>query len=191
MSFTSQSSGLGILRQGPRWGCMDPVSREKIKSFPASRSWFLVLSRIPSDVRLPPSPYLISSSYTKNQKQLGPWGDEMPRAAPSEARRKYGLVYFSSRGGIFFDHWSIFWPVLRAQEQWFWKEKSPESGGSHKIMQTLPIILGLMHLRFKQIPSRWKYTMERDDRRRVPGICFLSKATLNINVRLGASLRCL
>ena len=31
--------------------------------------------------------------------------------------------------------------------------------------------------------------MERDDRRRVPGICFLSKATLNINVRLGASLQ--
>ena len=30
--------------------------------------------------------------------------------------------------------------------------------------------------------------MERDHRRRVPGICFLTKATLNINVRLGASL---
>ena len=30
--------------------------------------------------------------------------------------------------------------------------------------------------------------MERDHRRRVPGICFLTKATLNINVRLVASL---
>ena len=37
-------------RWGPRWRCMDPVSREKINSFPASRSCFLVLSRIPNDV---------------------------------------------------------------------------------------------------------------------------------------------
>ena len=29
-----------MIYRGPQWECMDPVSREKIKSFPASRKIF-------------------------------------------------------------------------------------------------------------------------------------------------------